>query len=146
LIVLRDYEILFIVRPDLEDEAVSEAVKAVDTLIGNLGGRTKKTDVWGRRRLAFEVKNLREGQYVLTDFEIDPQRVPEMESTLKISDTVFRHLIVRKPERPKKKAEPEAAAPAEPEHAAEPEQPVEAEPEAESGPETSETETEAAAG
>jgi small subunit ribosomal protein S6 len=144
LIVLRDYEILFIVRPDLEDEAVSEAVKSVDALIDNLGGRTKKTDVWGRRRLAFEVKNLREGQYVLTDFEIDPQRVPEMEATLKISDTVFRHLIVRKPERRQKKAEPEAATPAAPEHPAEVE--PRAEEEAEPGTDTPETETEAAAG
>jgi small subunit ribosomal protein S6 len=142
--VLRDYEILFIVRPDLEDEAVSEAVKTVDALIDNLGGRTKKTDVWGRRRLAFEVKNLREGQYVLTDFEIDPQRVPEMEATLKISDTVFRHLIVRKPERRQKKAEPEAVTPAAPEHPADAE--PRAEVEAEAGTETPETETEAAAG
>jgi small subunit ribosomal protein S6 len=115
--VLRDYEILFIVRPELEDEKIAEAVKSVDTLISNLGGKTRKSDVWGRRKLAFEVKNLREGQYVLTDFEIDPQRVPDMEATLKISETIFRHLIVRKPERRVKKAE--AAKPAEAEAAPE---------------------------
>lgn len=113
--MLREYEILFIVRPDLDDEQIGEAVRTVDTLIGNLGGRSKKTDVWGRRKLAFEVNRLREGQYVLTDFEIEPERVPEMEATLKISDVVFRHLIVRKPERPAKKAKPEPATPPQPE-------------------------------
>jgi small subunit ribosomal protein S6 len=108
--LLRDYEILFIVRPDLDDEHVHEAVGSVDRLIANLGGATVKTDIWGRRRLAYEVRHLREGQYVLTDFRIDPARVPEMEATLKISDAVFRHLIVRKPEKTRKAAAPPAPA------------------------------------
>jgi small subunit ribosomal protein S6 len=108
--LLRDYEILYIVRPDLDDEQVHGAVGSVDKLIANLGGTTVKTDIWGRRRLAYEVRHLREGQYVLTDFRIDPARVPEMEATLKISETVFRHLIVRKPEKSKKAAAAEKAA------------------------------------
>lgn len=96
--LLRDYEILYIVRPDLDEEQVQGAVASVNKLIENLGGSSQKTDVWGRKRLAYEVRHLREGQYVLQDFQIDPARVPEMEATLRISDTVFRHLIVRKPE------------------------------------------------
>jgi small subunit ribosomal protein S6 len=108
--LLRDYEILYIVRPDLDDDQVHEAVGSVDKLIANLGGATVKTDIWGRRRLAYEVRHLREGQYVLTDFRIDPARVPEMEATLKISDTVFRHLIVRKPEKVGRRARKAQAA------------------------------------
>jgi small subunit ribosomal protein S6 len=108
--LLRDYEILYIVRPELDEEKVHEAVGSVDKLITNLGGATVKTDVWGRRRLAYEVRHLREGQYVLTDFRIDPERVPEMEATLKISETVFRHLIVRKPEKMGRTARKAAAA------------------------------------
>ena len=108
--MLRDYEILYIVRPELDDEQLQAAIATVDKLIESLGGATQKTDVWGRRRLAYEVKHLREGQYVLTDFQIDPTRVPELEGTLKISDTVFRHLVVRKPEI-KAKRQPKAAAP-----------------------------------
>jgi small subunit ribosomal protein S6 len=94
----RDYEILYIVRPELDDEQLQGAIATVNQLIESLGGAVQKTDVWGRRRLAYEVRHLREGQYVLTDFQIDPARVPELEGTLKISDTVFRHLVVRKPE------------------------------------------------
>jgi len=114
--LLRDYEILYIVRPELDDEQLQLAVASVDKLIDNLGGTKQKTDIWGRRRLAYEVKHLREGQYVLTDFQLEPARVPEMEATLKISDTVFRHLIVRKPEikraakGAKQEAQPVAAA------------------------------------
>jgi small subunit ribosomal protein S6 len=96
--LLRDYEILYIVRPELDDEQLAGAVRSVDTLIANLGGTVQKTDVWGRRRLAYEVRRLREGHYVLTDFRLDTARLPEMEATLRISDSVFRHLITRKPE------------------------------------------------
>jgi small subunit ribosomal protein S6 len=134
---LRDYEILYIVRPELDEEQLNVAVERVNSLIGNLGGTSQKTDIWGKRRLAYEVGRLREGYYVLTDFQIEPERVPEMESTLKISDTVFRHLIVRKPE--KTAANGPAAPPAEVEadpsgEAAGAEEPAGAEPE-EEGPE-----------
>ena len=109
--MLRDYEILFIVRPDLDEEQLNAATKSVETLIANLGGEHQKTDVWGRRRLAYEVGHLREGQYVLTDFRLDPARVPEMEATLRISETVFRHLVVRKPEKANGAAPARPAAP-----------------------------------
>ena len=115
--MLRDYEILYIVRPELDEEQLQAAIGTVDQLIQSLGGAVQKTDVWGRRRLAYEVRHLREGQYVLSDFQIDPARVPELEGTLKISDTVFRHLVVRKPEiksrrKPKKAAQQAEEAPA----------------------------------
>ena len=105
---MRDYEILYIVRPELDEEQLNEAVQKVNALIENLGGRPQRTNVWGRRRLAYEVDRLSEGYYVLTDVAIEPARGPAMESTLKISDTVFRHLVVRKPE--KGSAQPPARA------------------------------------
>jgi small subunit ribosomal protein S6 len=110
---LRDYEILYIVRPDLDDEQLQDAVQKVTGLIENLGGSHQRTDVWGRRRLAYEVDRLREGHYVLTEFAIDPPRIQEMESTLKISETVFRHLITRRPPPKAAAAQPKATPPAE---------------------------------
>jgi small subunit ribosomal protein S6 len=95
--LLRDYEILYIVRPDVEEADLPDVTKRVETLIESLQGTIQNTNVWGKRRLAYEVDHLKEGHYVLTDFQIEPVRVPEMEATLKISDAVFRHLIVRKP-------------------------------------------------
>ena len=114
--MLRDYEILYIVRPELDEEQVNGAVETVNTLISNLGGSPQATNLWGKRRLAYEVSHLREGHYVLTDFQLEPARVPELEATLKISDTVFRHLVTRKPEKVAAKAAPvkEAAAKDEP--------------------------------
>jgi small subunit ribosomal protein S6 len=96
---LRDYEVLYIVRADLDDEKVQDAVKRVNTLIERSGGTIERTNLWGKRKLAYEVKHQKEGSYVLQDFRIDPQRIPELEAALKITEEVLRHLIVRKPEK-----------------------------------------------
>ncbi len=96
---MRDYEVLYIVRPDLEEDKVQDVVKRVNTLIGRSGGSSDQTSLWGKRKLAYEVKHQKEGSYVLQDFKIDPGRVPELESALKITEEVLRHLIVRKPEK-----------------------------------------------
>lgn len=96
---MRDYEVLYIVRPDLEDDKVQDVVKRVNTLIERSGGAAEQTSLWGKRKLAYEVKHQKEGSYVLQDFQIEPGRVPELESALKITEEVMRHLIVRKPEK-----------------------------------------------
>src|SRR2546430_11426304 len=96
---MRDYEVLYIVRADLEDDKVQDAVKRVNTLIERSGGAIEQTNLWGKRKLAYEVKHQKEGSYVLQDFQLDPNRVPELEASLKITEEVLRHLIVRKPEK-----------------------------------------------
>jgi small subunit ribosomal protein S6 len=96
---LRDYEVLYIVRADFDDEKVQDAVKRVNTLIERSGGTADRTSLWGKRKLAYEVKHQKEGSYVLQDFKLDPNRVPELEASLKITEEVLRHLIVRKPEK-----------------------------------------------
>ena len=96
---MREYEVLYILRADLEDDKVQDAVKRVNTLIERSGGTIDRTNLWGKRKLAYEVKHQKEGSYVLQDFQIGPDRVPELEAALKITEEVLRHLIVRKPEK-----------------------------------------------
>ncbi|TMB46333.1 MAG: 30S ribosomal protein S6 [Chloroflexi bacterium] len=96
---LREYEVLYIVRADLDDDKVQDAVKRVNTLIERSGGTVERTNLWGKRKLAYEVKHQKEGSYVLQDFQLSPERVPELEAGLKITEQVLRHLIVRKPEK-----------------------------------------------
>ena len=71
----RDYEILYIVRPNVEETDLPDVTKRVETLIESLAGNIQNTNVWGKRRLAYEVDHLKEGHYVLTDFQIEPGRV-----------------------------------------------------------------------
>ena len=96
---MREYEVLYIVRADLDDDKVQDAVKRVNTLIERSGGTAERTNLWGKRKLAYEVKHQKEGAYVLQDFKLDPGRVPELEAGLKITEEVLRHLVVRKPEK-----------------------------------------------
>ncbi len=96
---MRDYEVLYIVRADFDDDKVQEAVKRVNTLIERSGGTPGRTNLWGKRKLAYEVKHQKEGSYVPQDFQLEPERVPELEAGLKITEEVLRHLIVRKPEK-----------------------------------------------
>ena len=96
--MVRDYELMYIVRPDLDDEALRIATESVDSVIRGLGGTVGKTTMWGKRRLAYEVDRLRDGHYVITLIQLDGARVAELERALQIHDTVFRHLLVRRDE------------------------------------------------
>jgi len=89
---------MYIVRPELDEEAVQQASDRVSQLVESNGGQVHKVTPWGKRRLAFTVKDRREGYYVVADVDLDHARVQEIERLLKISDTVFRHMLVRQPE------------------------------------------------
>jgi small subunit ribosomal protein S6 len=95
---LSAYELMYIVKPDLDDQAVQQEIDKVGQLIQTNGGQLKKVTPWGKRRLAYTVKDNREGHYVVAEFDLDQAKVQEVERVLKISDTVFRHLLVRQDE------------------------------------------------
>lgn len=92
------YELMYIVKPDLDDQMVQQEIEKVGQLIQTNGGQLKKVTPWGKRRLAYTVKDNREGHYVVAEFDLDQAKVQEVERVLKISDTVFRHLLVRQDE------------------------------------------------
>ncbi|HEX3629590.1 MAG TPA: 30S ribosomal protein S6 [Candidatus Dormibacteraeota bacterium] len=92
------YELMYIVKPELDDQAVQQEIDKVGQLIQTNGGQVKKVTPWGKRRLAYSVKDQREGYYVVEEFDLDQAKVAEVERVLKISDTVFRHLMVRQDE------------------------------------------------
>jgi len=92
---LSAYELMYIVKPELDDQAVQQEIEKVGQLIQTNGGQVKKVTPWGKRRLAYTVGDQREGHYVVAEFDLDQNKVQEIERVLKISDTVFRHLLVR---------------------------------------------------
>jgi small subunit ribosomal protein S6 len=92
------YELMYIVKPELDDQQVQQEIEKVGQLIQTNGGQIKKVTPWGKRRLAYTVKDNREGHYVVEEFDLDQTKVQEVERVLKISDTVFRHLLVRQDE------------------------------------------------
>lgn len=91
---MRKYEVMYIIRTDIEQEAVDAAVEKFQNIINN-GGEITKHDVMGKRRLAYEINKFRDGIYVLVNFNAAPEVVAELDRVMKISDEIIRYLIVQ---------------------------------------------------
>ena len=91
---MRKYELMYIIRTDVEQEVVQSTVEKFQGIITNGVGDISKHDLMGKRRLAYEIKKFRDGHYVLVHFNAEPAVVTELDRVLKISDEVIRHLIV----------------------------------------------------
>ena len=90
---MRDYELVMVVRPDAADPEA--AVARYQQFILERGGEVRQVDRWGRRKLAYPIHRHLEGEYVVTQFRLDPNRVRELEDSLRLSEDVIRHLVVK---------------------------------------------------
>ncbi|WP_127582242.1 30S ribosomal protein S6 [Paenibacillus koleovorans] len=91
---MRKYEVMYIVRTDIEQEQVQATIEKFQGIINN-GGEITKHDVMGKRRLAYEINKFRDGHYVLVHFNANPDVVAELDRVMKISDEIVRYLIVK---------------------------------------------------
>jgi small subunit ribosomal protein S6 len=92
---LRDYELVVILSPELAEEDVPAAIDRLSQLISDRGGEVKEIDRWGRRKLAYPINRHMEGNYLVTQVKLDPDRTSDVEAGLRISEEVLRHLLVR---------------------------------------------------
>ena len=91
----REYELVFIVRPDVTDEDI-ETIKARNSgIISDRKGHELKIDDWGKRRLAYEIQDYGKGHFVLQNYLGSTEIVDELERTLRIDDSVLRFLTVK---------------------------------------------------
>jgi small subunit ribosomal protein S6 len=91
---VRKYEVVIIVKPG-EEEAVNATIAKFENIIKNTGGTVDKIDRWGKKRLAYEVKDFMEGVYTLINFTAAPATVFELERVLKITDEVLKHMVIK---------------------------------------------------
>ncbi len=117
------YELLLMLDPELPEERQGEIVARMRELVERGNGTWASHDVWGRRRLAFEIDKKTDGAYHLVAFEADPATLDELGRVLRITDGVMRHMATRRlkpPSKPQSQAAPprEAAPPPEPADAA----------------------------
>ena len=92
---LHDYEMVVVLSPEIGDDVVGESLERLSNTVTSRGGEVVDVNHWGRRRLAYPIKRHLEGNYVVSQIKLDPGLVPEIESSLRISEEVIRHLIVR---------------------------------------------------
>ena len=96
---MRRYELMLLLRPDLEDDKLQSAVERVTRAIINADGNLRKISPWGKRRLAYQIQHHREASYFLLQFEVEPAAVREIERGILISEEILRHLVTVLPDR-----------------------------------------------
>src|SRR6195952_4567759 len=109
---MRRYELMIILDPDLEERTVAPSLDTFMNVIRQGGGTVEKVDIWGRRRLSFEIKKKAEGIYAVIDISAEPASVIELDRQLNLNESVLRTKVLRPiPQKAKsKKAQDKAAA------------------------------------
>ena len=96
---MKAYELLFFVAPSIDEDSRAAVMKRIETTIADGKGTVDNVDVWGKRKLAYEINGLSDGDYTLIDFHTDPQSIAELDRVLRINDAVVRHMIVARTDR-----------------------------------------------
>jgi small subunit ribosomal protein S6 len=92
---MQRYELAVIINPDVTEESIPSVLEKMTRFITQMGGTTIKVDRWGRRKLAYPIKHYREGEYVITEIELEPEKTGELKANLRLSDEFLRHLLIR---------------------------------------------------
>ncbi|RLC71680.1 MAG: 30S ribosomal protein S6 [Chloroflexi bacterium] len=92
---MREYELVAIISPEITEDELPQAMEKLGQLIERQGGKVLSLEQWGRRKFAYPIKHYGEGNYVVTRFELEPEKAAELESNLKLSEEILRHLLVK---------------------------------------------------
>ena len=115
---MRHYELMVILDPDLEERTIAPSLDTFLNVVRNGGGTVEKVDVWGRRRLSFEIDKKAEGIYAVVDLNAEPAVMKELDRQLNLNESILRTKVMRPDLRASKpapaKAPKPAAAPATP--------------------------------
>jgi len=98
----RFYEVMYIVRPDLEDADVDKLIEGFEQTVKNGGGNVRSTEKWGRRKLAYTVRKFNDGNYILMTIDADGKLVAELERRLRVTEQVIKFITVRMDEEQKR--------------------------------------------
>ena len=90
---MRNYELIYIVQPELDETAFKGVVERVSGWVTDTGGSVDKVDIWGRRKLAYIIRKQREGQYVLMNISLEPKSAGDLERNIRYLEPVLRHML-----------------------------------------------------
>jgi small subunit ribosomal protein S6 len=94
--MMRKYEIMYIIRPNIEDEAKKALVERFNNVLSENGAEVSESKEWGKRRLAYEVNDFRDGYYMLLQVNAGAEAVQEFDRLAKISEDMIRHIVIKK--------------------------------------------------
>ena len=114
---MRHYELMVILDPDLEERTIAPSLETFLNVVRNGGGTVEKVDVWGRRRLSFEIDKKAEGIYAVVDLNAEPAVMKELDRQLNLNESILRTKVMRpelRASKPAKAKAPKAGAAAAP--------------------------------
>ena len=91
---MRHYELMVVLDPELEERTVAPSLETYLKIVKESGGRVDKLDIWGRRRMTFEISKKSEGIYAVVDMHCDPAAVKELDRQLNLNEAVLRTKVV----------------------------------------------------
>jgi small subunit ribosomal protein S6 len=92
---LQDYELVYILKPELAEDALENRINNISQFITAREGVIADVQKWGKKKLAYPIKHCIEGNYILAKFQMKPAKIKELEANLRISEEVIRHLLVQ---------------------------------------------------
>jgi len=92
---MRRYELMVILDPELEERTVAPSLENYLKIIKESGGKVDKLDIWGKRRMTFEMKKKSEGIYAVVDMHCEPAAIKELDRQLNLNEAVLRTKVVR---------------------------------------------------
>jgi len=92
---MREYESVCVLKPDLNEEQIEAHINKLKEVITNNGGIINKVERWGKKRLSYEIRKYRHGNYIFFYLEGPPSLIPELERNYKLNEDVLRYLTVR---------------------------------------------------
>ena len=98
VMIMRAYEVMYIIRPNVEEEQCNAIIEKFNAIIQANGGEVVKTENMGKKKLAYEIDKVREGNYVLVTFNGPSELPAELERNMKIADEVMRYMVTKLPE------------------------------------------------
>ncbi|MFT8320964.1 MAG: 30S ribosomal protein S6 [Bacillus sp. (in: firmicutes)] len=92
---MKKYEIMYIIRPNIEDEAKKALVERFNSILTDNGAEVAEAKEWGKRRLAYEINDFRDGYYQLVKMNATPVAVEEFSRLAKINEDIIRHIVIK---------------------------------------------------
>jgi small subunit ribosomal protein S6 len=93
---MREYELILVIHPDLDETAFNDLLLRISGWIKDDGGEVIKTDIWGKRELAYSIRKQKQGQYVLLHVKMPPQFGAQLERNLRFLEPVIRFMLTSK--------------------------------------------------
>lgn len=95
---MRKYEVMYIIRPNIEEEGKKALVERFNTILTENGAEVLESKEWGKRRLAYEINDFRDGYYQLLKVNAGTEAVNEFDRLARINDDILRHIVIKEEE------------------------------------------------